>query len=225
MTTRARALGPVRHLCIGNGGCCHGTLVRPMSSERAAIQQRATEIGVKEPFDGQHLRMSQGQCVFLDPARRCRLPAAFGPEGKPALCRQYPRILVRTASEMRVGVDPGCYSAHASWRHGPQGAIPTDMLGADSELPPEQQRQERALLGVTGPGATVAGVVRAMCPPVPEGPGLPPSFASRWVEMLQQAPLARVLDLPECGTAMQTALRPVLQAAQSWDSAAPPRWP
>lgn len=222
---KARALGPLRHVCSGCGGSCHGTLVSTMPDERAALRERARVLGVEGPFDGIHLRMEHGRCVFLDAEGRCRLHARFGPDAKPRVCSQYPRVVVRTPTETRIGLDPGCYSAHASWRHGPQTSVPLGLLGVDSALNDTQRRQERALLGVTAPGATVAGVIRAMCPAEPGDVELPRGFATRWVQSLQAARLRPVLERDECGAVMRDALLPVLDAAATWDASKPPTWP
>ncbi len=190
--------------------------------ERRAVLAGARALGVERPIEGDHLRRVGGRCVFLGPERGCRLHAERGPQAKPRVCRQYPRVLLQTESEVRAGVDPGCYTAFASWRAGPTVALPAGLLTAEVRYDARQQRAEAALLAVMAPGATLASVVRAMCSPDGAATGLPDGFAGRAIALLQGARLDEVLAHPDLGDALRGVLTPVLDAVAALDAADPP---
>ena len=85
------------------GASCQGLRVRIPEAERPAIAARAVELGVERPFAGPYLRQNWGRCVFWDAG--CRLHATWGPEAKPAVCRQFPLL------DGGRAIDPACLHA------------------------------------------------------------------------------------------------------------------
>jgi lysine-N-methylase len=57
---------------------------------------------------------SDGACVFLDAAGKCRIHARFGEPAKPHACRLYPLTLHPVAGKLVVGVRFSCPSAAAN---------------------------------------------------------------------------------------------------------------
>jgi Fe-S-cluster containining protein len=124
--------GPLRHECEGCGQSCEGHLVGPIdSSEAAELEQRLLELRADDPtlpggpatveteYEGEVHRVlsfPEGACIFLDPKKRCRLHAVFGPQSKPLPCRMFPVRLVRTEGGTRVALSPRCFRAHHSYR-------------------------------------------------------------------------------------------------------------
>lgn len=202
-----------------------GVRVRLVSEEEVArVRTLGAELGVDSPVMDGRLRFVDGRCVFLDSAG-CRLHARFGAASKPAICRQYPLVLVDTGAERRVGIDPGCYSAWAT-----RSAAPPQIdgaLGHDAPLDAAAARQEAQVGAILGaPGVTVAGALAALL----GGEGaasaeLPPGFAGRWIRRLHAADLGALLARPETGDAVRLALAPMVDTLARLDPAAPPGWP
>jgi Fe-S-cluster containining protein len=221
-----RVLSSPRHACLGCGGSCHGVRVRLLGDDERRIAELGARLEVREPVVDGHLRFDAGRCAFLDDGLRCRLHLEFGPAAKPVICRQYPTVVVQTEQGLRAGVDPGCYTAHTTWRHGP--AVDVEAFGANrSELDAAQQSQEQAFLGLASSrGATVARLLQAMCTEATvEGPALPPGFAARWVTRLRAAPLAALVARPEAGDALRRGLAPLLELLPRLNPEDPPAWP
>lgn len=204
--TPLRALGPLHHACHGCGGSCETVRPRALPDESAALEARAAELGVERPIVDGHLRQEGGRCVFLDGASRCRLHSTYGAEAKPRICRQYPVVVVDAGRERRIGLDPGCYTAIATWRTAPE---PTDAwVVARGEIPEAAEREEAAVIGLLGRSeATLASTLDAL---VPDGSA---AFGARLAERLASANLPALLARDDVG--------PQLRSALSWASGTP----
>jgi Fe-S-cluster containining protein len=221
----ARAVGPLGHSCTGCGGSCMGVRVRLVSDEETLrVRTLGAELGVDAPVEDGRLRFVDGACVFLD-AAGCRLHGAYGAASKPAICRQYPLVLLDTGDDQRVGIDPGCYTAFATRAAAPPSLA--GLLGHHVPLDAAAARQEAAVGAILGvPGRTVAGALAALlgAPATADG-ALPAGYAARWIRRLQAAPLAALVARPETGDAVRAGLAPLLAALPTLDAAAPPPWP
>lgn len=214
----------LRHACLACGGSCHGVQVPVLGDEeRARIQRLGALLGVADPVVDKHLRWTDGHCVFLDEARRCTLHSRFGSESKPRLCQQYPLIVVRADGELRVGVDPTCYTAVQTWRDGPE--LPEGAAVASRvDLPPDQQAWESRFLDqIEEPQANIAGLLALLTGAASVDGGLPDGFAGRWIRVLQEADLRDFSA--EMGAFPEALLRPLLSHGQGLDPSAPPAWP
>ena len=221
------SLGPLRHRCYGCGASCQGLSVRMLSEqEEARILRLGGELGVAEPVVDHRLRAVDGACVFLEADSRCAIHSRFGLDAKPAICVQYPTVVIETEGGHRVGVDPGCLRADKSWRHGRKQ---TDfmMLVHEAKRAPDFVRFERLILDLSAkPRAHVGGLLHALGTGAEHaGRELPPGFGTRWIQRLQGAPLGELLSEPALGRAVPEALAPVLAAIDTWDPASPPAWP
>ncbi len=222
----AATVGSLRHACAGCGGSCQGVRVRLVSAqEEERIVGFGAALGVDTPVQDGRLRFEAGRCVFLDRAG-CRIHARWGGAAKPAICRQYPLVVVDTGTELRAGVDPGCYSA---WKTRAEGPL-LELEGAHALTVPldaANTRQEAALLAILGaPGMTLAGalttILGSRTGPDRLPDGLPPGFAGRWISRLQASDLGGLLARGETGAAVRGALGPVIATVGALDPAAPP---
>jgi len=200
----------LHHACTGCGGSCRGVRVRLLPEEVAPIRSYAEALGVANPLDGDRLTILDGRCVFLD-GDRCAIHARFGAEAKPAVCRQYPLVVLATEGERRVGLDPGCYTA---WRT--RDAAPLQAESAVTSralLDPAAARQEAALLALlAAPGLTIAAAITAL--------GAAPGFEERWFAAVRSAPLRALLARPDTGASVRAALAEPLARLDAAD--APP---
>lgn len=124
--------------CSGSGDCCQSYSYGPLAEEdlrRLAELDRDGGIGralphlAGEPFLEQqemsegrysfYLRAIDDRCVFLLPDRRCGIHAAFGPEAKPRLCRDYPLNVLPTTTGLRVFNVGECACHATTCRSGP----------------------------------------------------------------------------------------------------------
>lgn len=197
-------MGALRHTCLGCGGSCHGVVVRVTSKEAERLSELAEALGVEEPVVDGTLRRENGHCVFLDPSGRCAVHARFGPAAKPRLCNQYPLVLVEADEGLRVGLDPGCYTAFRTWQTGDEHAA-EDLLVSPAPLAPEQVRAEQALLALAIEGTVEGMLARIAAPGVVE----------RWRARLGEVELEPLLMRPETGVVVRNTLLPVLQEARA----------
>lgn len=213
-------LGPLRHTCTGCGGSCEGSFVflrNPEEAER--VVRFADELGVDAPIEGGRLREVAGRCVFLDDDQRCRIHARWGIGAKPAACRQYPLVGVRTEAGVRVGIDPGCYAVHGTRHTAPEVPAGSLILNHVS-LDAAEAAREQDLLDLTeeadlhGALATLLG-----------GPDRVAPFLGRWIGALQAVDLEGILHQPETPTALRASLAPLAAAVQGWSPDRPPPWP
>jgi Fe-S-cluster containining protein len=101
------------HHCSSCGGSCQGVLVRPDDAEHSkALTEMASALGIDRPIVAGRLRQNRGRCCFLRDDNLCAIHASFGPQAKPAICRQYPLVVVNLDGIQRTGIDPGCYTHH-----------------------------------------------------------------------------------------------------------------
>lgn len=198
-----RAVDALRQACTGCGGSCLGVRVRLFPDEEVRMRTFAAELGIEDPVVDGRLRTVDGGCVFLD-GPRCGIHARWGSKAKPAICSQYPVILLDTGAERRLGTDPGCYSAFATRDAPPlpsDGALPTTV-----SLDPAGERAEAATLAVLERSPTIHAALDAFT-----GPGAA-GFPDRWHALVTAADLGRMLARPETGAAVRTALTPVISA-------------
>jgi len=216
-----------RHSCTGCGSCCQGAVVHLLGDEAERMRGFAAQLGLPEPVDGAELRRVGGDCVFLAEDRRCRIHATFGGAEKPMVCRQFPLVTLETESGPRAGVDP----ASPGWWWSREDGPPTPTTGPwamprPSEYRPDQQRVESMLLAACSQeGATLAQLLAVSCGAPDAPPGLPPGFATRWIQALRAAPLRALLERPEVGPDHRKWMLRVLDAADTWDLQSPPPWP
>ena len=110
--------------CYGCTDCCRDQLVVMLSAgEKERIETQAWTVadGVG-PFamivaQGEGFRLghrSDGACVFLDSAGRCRIHTKWGEAAKPLACRLYPFVIHPAGKKLVVGVRFSCPSAAAN---------------------------------------------------------------------------------------------------------------
>ena len=110
--------------CHGCTDCCRGGLLITLSlaeKERIEKQHWTAADGVDPDSmiaaEGNRFRLmhrSDGACVFLDPAGRCRIHAKFGEDAKPLACRLYPLVIHPAGKKLVVGLRFSCPSAVAN---------------------------------------------------------------------------------------------------------------
>ncbi len=110
--------------CHGCTDCCRGGLlitVTPADKQRIEQQNWTPTDGIDPASmivaEGTGFRLghqSDGACVFLDPAGRCRIHAKFGEEAKPLACRLYPLVIHPAGKKLVVGLRFSCPSAVAN---------------------------------------------------------------------------------------------------------------
>ncbi len=125
--------------CHGCTACCRGGMMIELSEEekRRIEKQGWTKADGVEPAtmivaEKGHFRLghqSDGACVFLDAAGRCRIHSRFGEPAKPRACRLYPLTLHPVAKKLVVGLRFSCPSAAAN-----AGQPLADQLPALREL-------------------------------------------------------------------------------------------
>lgn len=226
MSAPIHVLSELRHACLSCGGSCQGAHVRLVGDEEERIRRLAPGLGVADPIDAGKLRKEGGRCVFLGADELCEIHRKHGAEAKPAVCRQYPVIALRAGDGLRVGLDPGCYTAIRTWRDGPR-VEDGRLIATPAEIPADQVGWEERIVDLCGQeDASLALLARALSGEAPDGPGaLPSRFASRVVQRMREAPLPPLLELPDTAPMTRLSLGPVLAAARTWDPERPPPWP
>jgi Fe-S-cluster containining protein len=225
MTTSYRALSALKHDCLACGGSCHGVRVSLLDDdERQRIAQYGETLKVKDPIDGRHLRQQDGHCVFQGDDGLCRIHATWGLMAKPLVCRQYPLIGVRTESGVRIGIDPGCYTAYKTRNSGTDQQPGEDFSTLSQSIDEQFIPVERGVLGLLSrPGIDIGLLFRALLGSGP-GEGLPEGLASRWVRHLQTAGIDTCLAQEDAGKALRNALQPLLTTLPQWNGDEPPPW-
>ncbi len=197
----------------------------PELRERERLRGLAVQLGIQEPFDGDHLRLVRACCVFQGPAGACRIHARFGAEAKPTTCRLFPLVIVHTEHGVRMGVDPCCYHARSGGDDAPR-LEPGEATGRPVHFDRERSAREKALLAaIDQPGASVAGLLAwlrdgTLGPPE----RLPAAFPQRWIAELGGAGLARFLTPEIAGPALRGALGEAFALAAELRPWAPPPW-
>lgn len=111
--------------CHGCTNCCRSYHVPVSAEERKRIDDQRWETDPELAgtpviersgswWSGYEYRLASrpnGDCVFLDPAGRCRIHARHGGAAKPLACRVFPYLLVPTANEWRLGLRFACPTA------------------------------------------------------------------------------------------------------------------
>ncbi len=105
--------------CHGCGDCCRGRLLIAVTpEEKSRLEKQKWTDGVDSEdmivAEGNIFRLghqSDGACVFLDAAGRCRIHAKFGEEAKPLACRLYPLVIHPAGETVAVGLRFSCPSA------------------------------------------------------------------------------------------------------------------
>jgi lysine-N-methylase len=113
--------------CHGCTDCCRGALLIKISAEEKARLEKQNwtrESGVNPDemivSERGYFRLghqSDGACVFLDPAGRCRIHARFGDGAKPLACRLYPLAIHPMGDKVVVGIRFSCPSAAENRGH------------------------------------------------------------------------------------------------------------
>jgi lysine-N-methylase len=110
--------------CHGCTDCCRDQfLVTLSAAEKQRIEQQGwTAADGVDPAamivpEGNRFRLthqSNGACVFLDAANRCRIHAKFGEAAKPLACRLFPLVIHPAGKKLVVGLRFSCPSAVAN---------------------------------------------------------------------------------------------------------------
>lgn len=224
--SRVETLDVLRHVCHGCGGSCSGHSVRLMDGEAEAIRPLAAQLGVEDPFDGDHLREVDGACIFLGEDDRCSLHARFGGASKPRVCQQFPVLAVQVEEGLRLGLDPGCLTTWRSWRTGPEIEVDSAVV-SPAPYDEHTRASEEGLLALTGaPDATVAWLLGTLTGEATEGEALPAGFADRWSRLLLRAPLVEALSRHGQAPVFHRNLSWLLSALdRSLVQGQPPSWP
>ncbi len=195
---------PLRHRCVGCGASCHGRTVQlEPGEEEIRIRGAALALGVLDPIEGRALRQEEGRCVFLTDNRRCSIETRFGPDAKPASCRQFPLVATRVGGEVRVGMDPVC-------SHDIVGSLQGDRVTAGSvqvrPAPggPGWEDQELWLSEVLcTPGQTVTGALQEALRVDPD------ALQGIWRRMVRSLHRSGVAADPRLPTPVMQALAPL----------------
>jgi lysine-N-methylase len=122
---------PIRHLpvvqnwdCHGCGTCCHEYHVFVTEEERKRIESQGWDaepdfgdlplfVGHGAPWARRYRlnQRSNGACIFLNAAGRCRIHERFGGQAKPLPCQLYPFVLIPAGGHWRVGLRFSCPSS------------------------------------------------------------------------------------------------------------------
>ena len=196
--------------------------MRVLPEERARLGPLAEQLKIERPIVDGVLRQVGGACVFLEPETAlCRLHKHFGAAAKPHICGQYPWVAADLGTQIRVGVDPGCYTAFRTVETGELQPAAGDLAPTPSPLDPALVPLERMLLGLLElPGQTVGGVLCALsaCGPGPDG--LPVGWSERWWDRVESVDLGSLIAREDAGPSMRLALPAVVSAARvPWDPA------
>lgn len=217
-------LGPLRHACFRCGGGCHGTDVRVLDDEREALTERAAALGIDVPFDGEFLaKDGAGTCVFLEGEATCRLHAAYGLEGKPRVCAQYPLVATASGEDARIAVDPGCLHAWRSFREGPEVEV-DDPLPTNGKQPPWWDVEEQVVLAVCDPELRGVAGVLAVFIGIAEASSLPIGITRRLAQRVLDSGLGPRLVHPDNSRTIREQLAPVSAFLETLDTAKLPPW-
>ena len=207
----------LRHACGSCGGSCQGVIVAMLNQPEAErVRQLGAKLGVEDPIEDGRLRLTDGHCVFLGEDKRCQIHATYGLEAKPTVCKQFPLVVVRANDEIRVGIDPACYSAFATRIAGPEVAAGA-MVATSSTLDERQVTFEEMAVRLCEAEEIRFATIAAWLAGV-EGLAkgeLPPHFERRIVARARDAKLADWVASSPVGEAIRSSLLPVLRFAES----------
>ena len=203
-------LGTLRHACAQCGGSCQGVNVGLANQEELErIHEQARELGIADPAPDGILRRSLGRCVFLGEDELCRIHATWGLKAKPMVCRQYPVIAIRVVKETRVGIDPGCFHSVKTWRTGPE-TPGGRLISSVSKMPDAVLPHEERVMALLDQAEDVACALERLIP------GQLGPFQERWLRVLQEMDLTRLLADPETAPALRHSLGPMAAALPTW---------
>jgi len=209
MTGPIEVLDTPRHECHRCGAMCQDKVIHLGAEEVAQVRQQAADLGLADPVEADRLRQEGARCVFLSPDNLCRIHALWGASAKPKVCQQAPLVALRTACEVRVGVEPGCLQTWRSWRDGP-ALQPDSMVLTSVPLDPAMLPLEEAVVDLLSPGTTVAQALASLAGrDAPADGGLHDGFADRLCARLRVLGLAERLRRPDTAPALRAALAPV----------------
>jgi lysine-N-methylase len=135
--------------CQGCGNCCRGYhLVTITLEEKQRLERQSwktadgVDPGAMIVAEGGRFRLghqSNGACVFLDDAGRCRIHSRFSEAAKPLACRLYPFAIHPAGDKLVVSLRFSCPSAAAN--HGkPVTAQLGELRRLAAEFVPENFR-------------------------------------------------------------------------------------
>jgi Fe-S-cluster containining protein len=118
-----RTAGEEHWDCQSCGVCCRGSIILLSEADRQKIREqhweedpdyRQLKLFVRDGRAGSGERLAQrtdGSCVFLTDAGRCRIHEKFGSEAKPLVCRVFPLQLVPREKNAVLTLRRACPSA------------------------------------------------------------------------------------------------------------------
>ncbi|MBR4984842.1 MAG: YkgJ family cysteine cluster protein [Proteobacteria bacterium] len=142
---------PIDHACEMCGCSCMAQLVGPLSDlehqnvleahrdlpESAGVPKDVNPIMKGLKPDGSclyFLNFPGKRCIFLDKDHKCTIHGHFGAAKKPAACRRFPIIAIRTESEIRIGIKPYCYANYRCCKLDPAEPAAVENYRKDPEM-------------------------------------------------------------------------------------------
>ncbi len=196
----------IRHDCLACGRSCHGTMIPIINdSERDRIEGFAKVMGLDSPMNGNFLRMNKGACLFLGDDNLCSIHKKYGAAQKPTVCRQFPLVATQTESEVRVEVDPSCYTAMSTWRNGT--LVPDQpLVAATVNLSEFELSEEENILRLVSRAKTTAGLLGFMSGSTSRKPKAPAQFDVHLINLIQDAKISELLAEPDMGAAFASSI-------------------
>ena len=174
-------------------------------SERARIEGFAEVMGLGDPMNGDFLRMVKGTCLFLADGNLCSIHKKYGAAQKPTVCRQFPLVATQTESDVRVEIDPSCYTAMSTWRTGTP--VPDQpLVAATVNLSAFELSEEERVLRLIKRAKTTAGLLGLMSGSSSRKPKAPKGFNGRLIELIQTAKISELLKEPDMGVGFASSI-------------------
>lgn len=102
----------LRHHCTSCGGSCEGARVSFYDrAEEQRIRNLGIAMGHKQVIEDGKILHIDGRCLFLQSDALCAIHAVHGWAAKPQVCKQFPLVATRAEGEIRMGLDPACFSS------------------------------------------------------------------------------------------------------------------
>jgi Fe-S-cluster containining protein len=193
------------------------------NSERVRIEGFAKVMGLENPVNDRFLRMEKGACVFLGADNLCSIHKKYGAAQKPTVCRQFPLVATQTETDVRVSVDPSCYTAMSTWRTGTP--VPDQpLVAATVNLSKFELDEEEKVLRLIARAKTTAGLLGLMAGSASRKPKAPSGFTENLIELVQNAKLSDLLKEPDMGRAFASSIESIsrVEAVQFKPTAASP---
>ena len=207
-------LGPLRHRCLMSGGCCQGNIALVDAEEQRHIEHLARRFSVSNPVADHAIRKTEDGCVFLDSQQRCRIHST-ALNHKPATCKQYPIVGVQTESALRIGIDPGCLSAHLTWEQGPEVSI-SRLKTSKRELPLSLSDAEDRVLDLLVTEQSISKILMTLT-----SAESVEAFSERLIHLVRNSKLQQTLEREGTPRLFKEQLLPVLCSTQERET--PPR--